>query len=82
MRVAGRAEVAQQLHALTERLRLLYGMANLPPEQVQVSRVPGQPDLYTITLPSGGTLQTYIDPGRAGANTVHFTFFEPSGSER
>jgi nitrogen fixation protein FixH len=54
----------------------------LPPEQVQVSRVPGQPTLFTITLPSGGTLQTYIDPGRVGANTVHFTFFATGGSEQ
>jgi hypothetical protein len=52
------------------------------PQQVQVSEVPGQPTLYTITLAAGGTLQTYIDPGRPGANTVHFTFFTPSGDER
>jgi copper transport protein len=50
-------------------------------EQVTVSRAPGQPDLYTITLPTG-RLQAYLDPGRAGANTVHFTFFTPSGSEQ
>jgi nitrogen fixation protein FixH len=47
-----------------------------------VSEVPGQPTLYTITLAAGGTLQTYIDPGRPGPNTVHFTFFTPSGDER
>jgi copper transport protein len=52
------------------------------PQQVQVSEVPGQPTLYTITLAAGGTLQTYIDPGRPGPNTVHFTFFTPSGDER
>jgi copper transport protein len=51
-------------------------------EQVTVSRAPGQPDLYTITLPTGGRLQAYLDPGRAGPNTVHFTFFTPSGSEQ
>jgi copper transport protein len=52
------------------------------PQQVQVSRVPGQPTLYTITLAAGGTLQTYIDPGRPGTNTVHFTFFTPAGDEQ
>jgi copper transport protein len=51
-------------------------------QPVQVSEVPGQPTLYTITLAAGGTLQTYIDPGRPGANTVHFTFFNPSGDEQ
>jgi len=51
-------------------------------QQVQVSQVPGQPTLYTITLAAGGTLQTYVDPGRPGANTVHFTFFTPAGDEQ
>jgi len=50
--------------------------------QVTVSRAPGQPDLYTITLPTGGRLQAYLDPGRPGANTVHFTFFTAGGSEQ
>jgi copper transport protein len=50
--------------------------------RVTVSRAPGQPDLYTITLPTGGRLQAYLDPGRAGANTVHFTFFTAAGSEQ
>lgn len=53
----------------------------LPPEQVSVSRATGQPTLYTISLPGGGSLQTYVDPGTTGANAVHFTFFEPDGSE-
>jgi copper transport protein len=54
----------------------------LPPEQIQVSTVPGQPALYTITLPTGGTLQTYIDPGTPGPNQVHFTFFTAAGAEQ
>jgi copper transport protein len=52
------------------------------PQQVRVSRVPGQPTLYTIALPTGGTLQTYVDPGRPGPNTVHFTFFAAGGDEQ
>jgi hypothetical protein len=51
-------------------------------QPVKVSEVPGQPTLYTITLAAGGTLQTYIDPGRPGPNTVHFTFFDPAGNEQ
>ncbi|HEV2873192.1 MAG TPA: CopD family protein, partial [Actinomycetota bacterium] len=52
------------------------------PQPVKVSEVPGQPTLYTITLAAGGTLQGYIDPGRTGPNTVHFTFFNPGGDEQ
>jgi hypothetical protein len=47
-----------------------------------VSEAPGQPTLFTITLSAGGTLQGYIDPGRPGPNTVHFTFFNSSGDEQ
>jgi copper transport protein len=52
------------------------------PQPVKVSEVPGQPTLYTITLAAGGTLQGYLDPGQDGPNTVHFTFFNPSGDEQ
>ena len=52
------------------------------PQQVRVSEVPGQPTLYTVTLAAGGSLQGYIDPGRPGPNTVHFTFFNRSGDEQ
>jgi copper transport protein len=52
------------------------------PQAVKVSEAPGQPTLYTITLAAGGTLQGYIDPGRTGPNTVHFTFFNTSGDEQ
>jgi copper transport protein len=52
------------------------------PQQVKVSKAPGQPTLYTITLAGGGTLQCYLDPGQVGPNTVHFTFFNPSGDEQ
>ena len=54
----------------------------LPPEQITVSRVAGQPDLYTISLPGARSLQSYVDPGKAGKDTVHFTFFQGSGSEQ
>ncbi len=51
------------------------------PEHITVQRVPGQPTVYTISLPTTGKLQTYIDPGHAGINNVHFTFFAADGSE-
>ena len=56
--------------------------ARAAPQPVKVSEAPGQPTLYTITLSAGGTLQGYIDPGRPGPNTVHFTFFNSSGDEQ
>jgi copper transport protein len=52
------------------------------PQPVKVSEVPGQPTLYTVTLATGGSMQGYIDPGRPGPNTVHFTFFSRSGDEQ
>jgi copper transport protein len=53
----------------------------LPPEQITVSRAPGQPDLYTIKLRNGLRLQTYLDSAKPGPSTVHFTFFRASGQE-
>ena len=53
----------------------------IPPQKVEVSKAPGQPTVYTITLAAGGTLQSYADPGRAGRNQVHFTFFGADGNE-
>src|SRR5207253_10104641 len=51
-------------------------------EHITVSRASGQPDLYTVSLAGGRSLQSYIDPGKAGKNVVHFTFFESSGNEQ
>jgi nitrogen fixation protein FixH len=53
-----------------------------PPQHIEVTRAPGQPTLYTIILPGGLSLQTYIDPGTPGNNVVHFTFFQASGDEQ
>jgi hypothetical protein len=53
----------------------------LAPERIQIARAPGQPTIYTIALSGGASLQTYVDPGGRGSNTVHFTFFRRSGSE-
>jgi copper transport protein len=61
----------------------LQVQTRLPPQQVQV--LPGkngQPTIYTITLSGGASVQTYVDPGIAGKNVVHFTFFRASGDEQ
>jgi copper transport protein len=54
-----------------------------PPEQhVDVSKVSGQPDLYTITLDQGVQIQAYVDPGEPGrTNQVHVTAFDADGME-
>jgi copper transport protein len=51
------------------------------PQQITTQQVPGQPTIYNIALPTGGKLQTYIDPGHPGVNNVHFTFFKSTGKE-
>jgi copper transport protein len=53
-----------------------------PPQTITVSRAPGQPTLYTIHVSGGTTVQTYVDPGKPGNDTVHFTFFQASGAEQ
>jgi copper transport protein len=42
--------------------------------------IPGDPVIYVVTLASG-TAQGYVDPGRAGFNEVHVTFFDVAGNE-
>jgi copper transport protein len=72
--------VQESANAVTVPLQLTPRLA---PETIASSSASGQPTLYTITFAAtNGSLQTYIDPGTAGPNTVHFTFFTPSGSEQ
>jgi copper transport protein len=52
-----------------------------PAQQVRISRQPGQPTVYTITLTQGGSLQAYLDPGKPGRNILHLTWFNPQGAE-
>jgi copper transport protein len=50
-------------------------------QRTSVSRAPGQPDIYTVTLADGSSVQAYLDPARPGLAEVHFTAFAPSGQE-
>ena len=53
-----------------------------PEQHISVSRVEGQPDLYTITLDGGLQIQSYVDPGTPGrTNQVHVTAFDQDGKE-
>ena len=51
-----------------------------PPQPIDVSRVPGEPTLYTVHLAGGDTLEVYLDPGTPGHNDFHITFFDQQGS--
>lgn len=42
--------------------------------------VTGGPTLYNVQLPAGSA-QLYVDPGKAGLNEVHVTFFTAAGME-
>jgi nitrogen fixation protein FixH len=53
-----------------------------PGHHVDISKVPGQPTLYTITLEDGVEIQAYVDPGEpARTNQVHVTAFDADGQE-
>jgi copper transport protein len=40
----------------------------------------GEPTIYSVDLPSG-SVQGYLDPGAAGQNEVHVTYFDDAGTE-
>jgi copper transport protein len=80
----GRWEVRVLVQQATGAVTVpLIVQTKLPPQTIHV--VPGtggQPTIYTIALPGGASVQTYVDPGTAGNNVVHFTFFTPNGDEQ
>jgi copper transport protein len=51
-----------------------------PLRPIDVDREPGVPTIYTEHLDGGYALQVYFDPGTAGPNDVHATFFAPDGN--
>ncbi len=52
-----------------------------PPEHITVNHSPGIPDLYTISLATGGSVQVYLDPGHPGLNEFHATYVGADGRE-
>ena len=46
------------------------------PATIDVNAVAGLPTIYTVHLSAGRSVQVYLDPGTAGANEVHATFFD------
>jgi hypothetical protein len=53
-----------------------------PPEPVRVApQGAGLPTLYTVELPGGASIQTYLDPDKPGLDEFHVTFLTPNGDE-
>jgi copper transport protein len=50
----------------------------VPTQQVDVVTSAGAPTLYTVHLDATRSVQLYLDPGRAGQNDLHTTFFAGS----
>jgi copper transport protein len=53
----------------------------VPDMRIDANPVPGAPTILTAHLPGGPTLQVYLDPGTAGSNELHATFFDAAGNE-
>ena len=51
------------------------------PATIDTNAVAGLPTIYTVHLSAGRSVQVYLDPGKAGANEVHATFFDAAGNE-
>jgi nitrogen fixation protein FixH len=52
----------------------------LPSQNLTVAE--GDPPIYTIRLPSGISVQGFVEPGTAGPNEIHLTFLTPEGAEQ
>jgi copper transport protein len=81
--IAGTWEVRVLVETASSSIEVPLEVTPTSPEQrVEISRVQGQPDLYTFFLADGRTLQAYVDPGEPGrTNQVHLTAFDADGAE-
>ncbi|HLX35128.1 MAG TPA: copper resistance protein CopC [Candidatus Limnocylindrales bacterium] len=52
-----------------------------PTPIVTQNAAPGLPTIFTESLPAGRSAQVYLDPGTAGHNELHVTFFDANGTE-
>lgn len=59
----------------------LLAATRLAAMAIDENAVEGLPTIFTAHLPSGDTLQVYLDPGTPGPNTLHATFFDATGQE-
>lgn len=75
----GRWKVTVLVQRSTTSIELALGLATRC--RVRALATEGQPTIYTADLAQGATVQGYVDPGVAGLNEVHFTFFVAAGNE-
>ena len=72
------AEISGGTSAVEVPLQLITRQPQL---KIDVNVTSGLPTIYTVHLAEGRSVQVYIDPGKAGADEVHLTFFDSSGKE-
>ena len=53
----------------------------LAPQPTDTIATPGAPTIYTVHLAKNLSVQVYLDPGKAGRNELHLTFFDAAGTE-
>jgi copper transport protein len=59
----------------------MIAVTMIPAQPVASLVSAGLPTIYTVQLGAAGSAQVYLDPGRAGPNELHVTFFDPAGIE-
>jgi copper transport protein len=70
--VSGKADTVEVPFVLTTRI---------PVQLVDTNVAPGVPTVYTVHLSAAETVQLYLDPGRAGQNALHATYFDAAATE-
>lgn len=58
----------------------LLVVTTIPEQPVEQIVTPGLPTLHNVGLGQHGFAQVYLDPGTAGQNELHVTFFDPLGN--
>lgn len=59
----------------------MLAVTSIAPQPVEALVSAGLPIIYQVQLAGIGSAQVYLDPGGAGPNELHVTFFDPAGSE-
>jgi copper transport protein len=58
----------------------MLAVTSIAPQHVDSLVTPGLPTIHTIQLGALGSAQLYLDPGTAGQNDMHITYFDPAGA--
>jgi copper transport protein len=75
--LAGRWEVVVRVQRAMDTVEIPLTVGT----SCDVRSLGGEPPIYSIPVP-GGTAQGYVEPGTAGSNEVHITYFDQAGGER